>query len=40
MHVILTLRWTKRGREVCLEIKLDLWKMALLAISVAAFLLH
>ncbi len=38
MTVTLTLRWKRRRREVCLEIKLDLWKLALLAVLLAGLL--
>jgi hypothetical protein len=31
MTLTLTLRWKRRGREVCLEVKADLWKLGLLA---------
>ena len=27
---VLTFRWKRRGQELCLEIKLDLWKLTLL----------
>jgi hypothetical protein len=36
MHVTLTLRWKRRGREACIEVKVDLWKLALLAVALAA----
>jgi hypothetical protein len=38
MHVTLTLRWKRRGPEVCLEVKIDLWRLALLAWALAAVL--
>jgi hypothetical protein len=38
MHVTFTLRRKKRGREVCLEVKIDLWKLALLALGLGALL--
>jgi hypothetical protein len=31
MRLTLTLRWTRRGREVRLEVTMDLWKLGLLA---------
>ena len=38
MSVTLTLRWKRRGREVCLEVKIDLWRVALLAVALVALL--
>jgi hypothetical protein len=38
MHVTLGFRWKRRGREVCLEVKIDLWKLAMLAAAGAALL--
>jgi len=40
MQVTFTLRKKKRGREVCLEVKIDLWKLVVLAGILAALLRH
>ena len=31
MTITLTFRWKRRGREVCLKVKLNLWKLAVVA---------
>jgi hypothetical protein len=38
MHATFTLRKKKRRWEVCLEVKIDLWKLAVLAAAFAALL--
>ena len=38
MKITLTFRWKRRGREVCLKVKLDLWKVIAAGVLLAAML--
>ena len=38
MSITLTCRWKRRGRDVCLEVKLDLWKLVAIGALLAALL--
>ena len=38
MRLTLTLRWKRRGLEVCVVVKLDLWKVVAIGVLLAALM--